>query len=88
MEIYVNTLFLSSKFNEINAQPSVYPKSIKSDLIKNGPDNYLFDFYAYFKVSTKVKFSVCQPPSLACESNWVIVSRTKMQTKVILLVLL
>ncbi len=56
MELFVNTLFLTSKFKEINAQPSVYPKSIKKDLIKNGPDNYLFDFYAYFKaIKAKLK---------------------------------
>ena len=48
MDLYINFLFFSNKFKEVNAQPSIYPKSIKADLIKKGPDDYIFDFYAYY----------------------------------------
>lgn len=47
MGFFTNILFLSNKYDEINAQPSIFPDSMKDNLIKNAPDNYFFDIYAY-----------------------------------------
>ena len=55
MDLYINILFFTTKFQEVNAQPSIYPKFIQDDLINYGPDDYLFDFYAYF-LALKEKF--------------------------------
>tara|TARA_Y100001968_G_C19410584_1_gene746072 strand:- start:117 stop:842 length:726 start_codon:yes stop_codon:yes gene_type:complete len=47
MGLFTNILFLSNKYNEINAQPSIYPISMKDILVINAPNDYFLDIYAY-----------------------------------------
>ena len=74
-------LFFPWKTFEINAQPSIYHKSIKSHLSKF-PDDYNFDIYAYllsFRLKFKqIRFPVLFPSRTYGKSHWNINSVSKL----------
>ncbi len=73
MSLLANILFLTNKLREINAQPSIYDKSMLKAL-QNGPDNYNFDIYAFLVANSRsfefVRFPVLFPNRIYGSSHW------------------
>jgi len=72
-DIIANLIFLSSNIREINAQPSIYQKSLIKNLL-NSPDNYNFDLFAYLSARSRRfefhRISVLFPKRIFGESHW------------------
>ena len=72
-DIIANLFLLSFNIREINAQPSIYHKSLINNLLKS-PDNYNFDLYAYLSArSQKFQFhriNVLFPKRIYGTSHW------------------
>ena len=73
MSLLANIMFFSYKLIEINAQPSIYSRSIIQFLF-NAPDDYSFDIFAFIVANSKkfklVRFPVLFPQRIYGSSHW------------------
>ncbi len=74
MGLYNSFLFLYKDCHEINAQPSIFPIDLKDKIIKNAPNNYLLDLYAFIYAitykKTCVRINVLFPQRKFGISHW------------------
>ena len=67
------SIIFTEKFNEINAQPTLFSKNLLS-LLKNPPSDFSFDTYVYWvalKNNYKIKRGLYEfPPRIYGESKW------------------
>ena len=73
MSLLANIMFFSYKLMEINAQPSIYSRSIIKFLY-SAPDDYSFDIFAFIVANSKkfklVRFPVLFPQRIYGSSHW------------------
>ena len=73
MSLLAQFIFFSKNFQEINAQPSIYDKSI-IDSLKNAPNDYNFDLGSFIIANSKnysfIRFPVLFPERKYGKSHW------------------
>ena len=73
MSFLANIMFFTHKLVEINAQPSIYNRTI-IDYLRDAPDDYSLDIFAFIVANSKkfklIRFPVLFPKRIYGSSHW------------------